>query len=379
MTVTPADLAAVGWDDLGLTSGQTLAAADLADRTVWPTGAGPEQDAVHDALLAVGWQQGSAATFATVWDPDRTDLGRQVDIEIVAYAEAAGAAQGFALVPDVYPTGPTETVAGAHRLGADARLVRVDARDPQAGTPAQELALGFRHERLTARVLLRDWTGAEPAVATVEALAARLLARIEHVLEHGGPGLSLHALRVERSEIAPYFAHYLRLDGADIRQTYESPEAFSARVASYGAASGVFTSGTEIAADDDGYPLGFEADLYRFLDADRASALLRGAAARLGQGTDITAIGTEDEIVGIGDEAIAVAVASDSGGDGMEGTHTSAVLVRVGVVAAEIRLTRTYKLPPASAAKELAGAQAACLAAADCLRWQPLPASLAGG
>jgi hypothetical protein len=58
MTLTPADLTAVGWAGLGLTSGQTRSVTDLADRAVWPAGAGEEQAAVQDALLSAGWQQG---------------------------------------------------------------------------------------------------------------------------------------------------------------------------------------------------------------------------------------------------------------------------------------------------------------------------------
>ena len=66
MTLTPADLAAVGWDGLGLASGQTLSATDLADRAVWPAGAGEEQDAVYDALLKAGCQQAYGASFSLV-------------------------------------------------------------------------------------------------------------------------------------------------------------------------------------------------------------------------------------------------------------------------------------------------------------------------
>ena len=73
------------------------------------------------------------------------------------------------MVPDVFPTGPITPVTGERGIGDASRLVRVNARDAQAGTPSQELALGFRHDDLTARILLRDWTGAQPDVATIEA------------------------------------------------------------------------------------------------------------------------------------------------------------------------------------------------------------------
>jgi hypothetical protein len=367
MTLTPADLTAVGWADLGLTSGQTRSVTDLADRAAWPAGAGEEQDAVQDALLSAGWQQGYGATLDSLRDPNRTDPGRQVDVEVAAYADAPGAAQGFALVPDVYSTGPVTAVSGTRSIGDGSRLTRVAARDPQAGTPSNELALGFRQGRFTARVLLRDWTGEEPAVAAVEALAARLSARIERVLRDGGPRLSIHVLSVERQANAVHTETYVRLDGEDIRSTYETPAELAARAASYGEASDVFTSSTEIAATDSSYTLGFSADLFRFPQEDQAAAWLREAPIRLGQETDVTSVAIQDGIAGFDDEAMAVTLARDYDHDGMEIYHTTAVLFRSGMVVADIRLTRVNDPPSMSATKELAAAQAACLAATNCL------------
>ena len=68
----------------------------------------------------------------------------------------------------------------------------------------------------------------------------------------------------------------------------------------------------------------------------------------------------------------------DFGDDGMEVYHTSAVLFRRGAVVANIELTRVYDPPSMAATIELAAAQAACLAATDCLSTQPVPDSLKG-
>jgi hypothetical protein len=379
MALTPSDLADAGWDGLGLDAAQTLSATDLAYRAVWPAGAGAEEDAVRDALLAAGWQQGYTAAFATFWAPDRSSLGHQAEVEIVAYADAAGAAEGFSRIPDTYETGPAQPVAGSEQIGDETRLARVEARDPQAGTPSQELALGFRRDRLTARILLRDWTGEEPQVAVVEALAARLLERIEAVLQDGGPGLSLRVLRIEPLENAIHTDSYLRLDGEDVRSTYESPADLAARVSGYAGATDVYTNETEIATDDRGYTLGFGADLYAFSDADGASAWLREEPTRVKQGVDVTVFAIEDQNAGIGDEAITITMARDYDHDGMEVIHTSALLFRIGAEVAAIRLSRTNTPPPMSAVTELAADQAACLAAADCLRPQPAPESVPSG
>jgi hypothetical protein len=370
MALSPNDLEAAGWEGLGLQAGWRLSAEDLAYRAVWPTGEGEEQDAVRDALLEAGWQQGHATTFATFWDPSRADASRQVEIEVVAYADVTGAAKGFDRVPDFYETGPAEAIAGVKRIGDEARLVRVDARDPQAGMPAQELVLGFRHDRLTARVMLRDWTGAEPTVAAAEALAARLLTRMERVLADGQPGLSLQGLSVEGAEYAVRFDYYARLDGEDTRLVYESPEALATRTAGYGGAIDVFASGTETAASGSGYTLVFVDTLYRFADADRASGWLRETSERHGQDAEITAFVIESEDAVIGEESLALSFSHDFGSDGLDVVHTSALFFRIGAVVAEIRLTRTNNPPLASTTRELAAAQAECLLGSGCLPWR---------
>jgi hypothetical protein len=377
MVLTPADLATVGWDGLGLQSGQLLAVTDLAARAVWPSGAGAAQDAVRDDLRAAGWQQGYTVTLATLWDPSRSDLGRQVEIELDAYGDAAGAAQGLALVPDVFPTGPITPVTGEREIGEASRLVRVAARDPQAGTPNQELALGFRVDHLTAHILLRDWSDEPPAVATIEALAERLLGRIEQVLRDGEPGLSLHALPLEPREHAAQTAAYLRIDGADVRSSYESSAEFAARVLSYGTATDVFTSTTEIEATDGGDPLKVDEELLDFADATQAATWLRAAPERVGQDAEEIISAVEDDVAGIGDEAVVATVTRDPDQDGIGLVHTAAVLVRVGAQVAVIRLTRANDPPAPSATMDLARAQVACVIA-ECLRPQPAPRSLIG-
>jgi hypothetical protein len=142
---------------------------------------------------------------------------------------------------------------------------------------------------------------------------------------------------------------------------------FATRAASYGEASDVFTSSTEIEATDSSYSLGFSADLFRFPQADQAAAWLREAPIRLGQETDVTSVAIQDGIARFDDEAMAVTLARDYDHDGMEIYHTTAVLFRSGTVVADIRLTRVNDPPAMSATKELAAAQAACLAATNCL------------
>jgi hypothetical protein len=383
MTLTPDDLADLGMDGFGFGDGRTLAADNLADRAVWPAGEGEELAEVRDDLVAAGWRQAYLAVLTTVRDYDNPGPSRDVEIEVVAYADAAGAAQGFSLVPDAYATGEMEEVAGGETIGDESRITRIDAHDAGAGTPYAELALGFRQGNLTARVLLRNPQEEPPQVDEIEALAEALLTRIERVLEDGGPRLSLRVLRVEpKEEFTPIADAYLRLDGEDLRSAYETPDEFAARAASYADATDVFSISTEIPAHDSDYTLGFRTTLLRFAEDDLAAAWVGTAPDRLRPAPAMTEFAVTPEGEGLGDESVAVTMTSDRRGEGGDLIHSAIVVVRVGATVAEIRLDRSYDAPPLVLAKELAKEQASCMNADVCLDPRPVPvwpdAGLAG-
>ena len=336
MVLTPTDLAAVGWDGLGLQAGQTLAVSDLAARAVWPTGTGAKQDAMRNDLLAAGWQQGYTVTLATLWDPHRSDLGRQVEIELEAYADAAGAAQGWARVPDVFPTGTITPVTGEREIGeALAPGAGGGTRSP-GGNPQPGTGPWLSSTRTsTAHILVRDWSDGQPRRGDGEAVAERLLARVEQVLRDGGPGLSLHALRLEPREHAAQTAAY--------RRTGWRRCAVDLRVANgvRGPRRALWDSHRRLHqrhGDRGGGrrdPLEVDVDLLRFPTPTRAAAWLGAAATRFGAGEDGIALAVEDRVAGIGDEAVVVTEDRDPGRTASRSSHTSGVLLRVGAVVAQ--------------------------------------------
>src|SRR5829696_610435 len=303
MILTPADLSQAGLEKFGGSSGRALTVDDLAARVVWPEGEGESLDAAREALLAARWSQAQAAVLTTVRDFVNPGTISDVEVEVVAYADAAGATAGFLLVPDAYPTGDIAEVAGSGVIGDQSRITRIDGHDPGAGTPSQELALGFRSGHLTARVLIRNLSNETPEVAEIEALAKTLEARIETVLRGGAPDLSLHAIRVTSKGAMTFAAdEYIRIGGEDVRSAFESPAEFATRTAAYGDAIDIFTSSTEILAQDSSYNLEFSVSLYRFTGETNAINWLQEMLNRLGHQQGLISFSVETGMASNADE-----------------------------------------------------------------------------
>jgi hypothetical protein len=357
VVLTPDDLAQAGLPGLGFESGQYVTAQDMAAIAIWPTGAGPELDALTAQVEEAGFQQAYNARATT--NRESGDLSAIVDVEwgVTRYATPEGAAMGFTLLPDALVTGTQSTEQGTETIGDDSRITRIDAHDPGAGSPSAELVLGFRTGAITAHVLLRRPVDSPPNVDQIEQLARMLAHKIEHASAEA-PGLSECALYAEpRDDMTYRTAAYLRLNEADVPLAFESADDTARRVDGYGRATDVFQYQTEIRASDSDYALIYATTLYRFADAARASAWLREQPDRLR-----ASAGRSDLIVGTGidagDESINATLTTTPGADPI---HWEIVYVRTGAIVAEISLSRVYQAPASATTRELATMQASCL------------------
>src|SRR5262249_13825066 len=96
---------------------------------------------------------------------------------------------------------------------------------------------------LTAGVLIYDNRNLQPEIAEVEGLAVKLQERIRRILEDGGPGLGIRALRLSGSPSAFGFndeEYELRGD-AVIPYVGEAPDVMAEREVNYGLATDVYT------------------------------------------------------------------------------------------------------------------------------------------
>ncbi|MDP9365406.1 MAG: DUF3105 domain-containing protein [Chloroflexota bacterium] len=152
-------------------------------------GATPDNVAsMAEFLDAVGYRQGYYADLVAPREDDPSLTGLSIRSSFDEYADAAGAAAGFAFFADVEAlTGvEAEEVEGTGTIGDDSQLVRYEGEDAATGQPWIGLGLDFRSGNLAASVIVFDWTGGEPDAGTVEALAEVLLARVEAARTGGG-------------------------------------------------------------------------------------------------------------------------------------------------------------------------------------------------
>lgn len=363
MLLTPADVAAEGWDDFvtPIDDGETLTLDGLAAEMVRSR---DRQPAARDALAAAGWRRGDRSQTMEYWDSDAPTLAPIVVASVSAYADAAGAARGLALEPLASNDVDGEVVAveelgDVPPVGERSRALRLLAED-NTGDPYRVVAVWFRTENPVAGVTVTDWTTAGPSGAGVAALARRLGDRSDRVRREGGPGLSGLATRVAPAAVSFAYGFYQRLDGEEVRSGFiEAPMGLAARAHLGADATDVYRSGAYLAADDPLRALGYTADLYRFATPERASAWPREAPARLRRDPRVEVFAQDDGPSDGGEEAVAVAVTH--AGDGELAFHTAAVFVRVGATVAEVGWRRVDAPVPVAAVAAATAVQAACL------------------
>lgn len=338
--------------------GQGIVASDVADR-----------------LRADGWQRKYVSTLQQPGSSDPNQPPRLVRSYITSYADAAGAAAGFAYVNDG-PAPPSEqTVTNARSFGAQSKVTR-DRGTSADGRPFRSLDLTFQQGNLVAGVTIIAYpsrTFADPDLATGESLAAVLAAR---VAAPPAADLGPQVLRFqgEPPAVTTYDDAYYRLAGADVPLTDETPAVAAARTHSYGDAQDVYQLWQGVQTGD-GASLLFGETLMRFPSAPAATAWLGNLAFELGHNPyygDLQPLSAPP----LGDAVAAFAYTPPAG------RARSAILVatRVGATVGRVQLVPQGRLGTISleAAVALATAQVACLNAGACQQPATLPPDLAG-
>jgi hypothetical protein len=245
---------------------------------------------------------------------------------------------------------------------------------PATGLSYRGLDLTFRVENLFAGVGVYDYTGGEPDVATLEALAQTYLEHIEQVLAVGGPGLSNRIVRLESTLLDAVRDDYGRIGGVHISDYNESAEEFAARSARAGDATDVYfvaqrlPSGSAAPGDD----VTYQGNIYRFADKAAASYWLNEGEERLAQIGAFVQITVVPDAATIGDESLTFAIDRQVG---EQETRGYLIFARVGDEALDLRLFAQPEAPLALV-EELAQAQVACLRSEEICEPIPAPADL---
>jgi hypothetical protein len=373
MTLRPADLDG----DYGLSGSFVLTLEEQAAIINDQRGGNDEDlDALIATLTDTGFRRNYVNTLGIPQDEDPDLFARSVSSYVTEYADADGAAAGFAELEDETNIADSEDIPGTRTIGDQSEITLVQATTTDAGDPYRSLDLTFQIGNLIGGVTIADFTGGEPEVEEVEALADTLLERIEEVRDaEEGDGLSGQVLRFAGDGVDTFYDRYQRLDGETFRFFNETDADLASRGQSHSESGFTDTYnvgqaiGTGAAASDD-YVF-FAVILHRFASEAEASAWIQETpaafAASPGSFEDVAVISDLDPI---GDESAAVEYRFGRTAD-VE-TAGYAIYVRVGAVVATVQVDAPSDLSRATV-ESLAAAQADCLSAGACLDPAPVP------
>jgi hypothetical protein len=365
MVLTPANLEAVGLTGFGQQAAVFSEVADSADAET----AGGRQRVYH-SRLAVPVDPGATS------DRFRTLVSTAID----AYADAAAAAAGFALLETKDTAGEgtpvLEDIAGTRTVGDQSRVTRQDLESPD-GRAYVQLELAFQRGPLVARVGIADYTGQELDLSNLETLAETVLVKMDAVVAGGGPGLQPRTLHLIGQDLLTTFALYNRIAGETIPNYNATSEQTAAATARLGNATDSYavaqqlTGGTDDQTDDGVFTL---SSVTRFPTPEAASTWLRAGQERLANlSTFYLDVAPVDGALAMGDESAAFSV-TVGGGEARYNGFVS--YVRVDRDVAAVRLL-TQAATPLEVVVELAQAQVDCLQSTAACAPIPVPAALA--
>ena len=378
ITLVPDDLPDDGYVLVG---GRTVDAAAEADLATQYRRGGTAEDiaAFQDPLEDAGFERRYIASLVLPAADDPTQIDARVSSYVATYATSDGAADGFALLEDESAVDDAKDVNGRSDFGDESEITRdvTLLTDEDPPTEAISLDITFRDGNLVAGVTLTDFTGGEPTVREIEALASALVERLDTAVESPGPGLSLAALRVAGDDVETPFVYEVseRRDGESLPLYTESDDAHAERDRGYGEATDVFSLQLELVlagATADVQPF-YYTELLRFPDADAAADVLADAATRTALNaaySDVESVAGADDL---GDESAAFSYDFVVSEDLVSSGHV--IYARVGADLARVQVDGLTAVP-LDAVVELAEAQVACLEAGECPDTVEPPAAL---
>ncbi|MBW3633162.1 MAG: sulfatase [Chloroflexi bacterium] len=376
MALTPSDL-----DDLGLTGfGQQTSAfltlEEQVEQLATAASLGMDADAIGSGLAAAGFQRRYQRQLGLPSRPGAppSRLHTFVAPYVIEYASSEGAAAGFALLETEAPDARMKDVPETRVIGDRSEVTRF-RQSSENGEPYRALDLTFQVDNLVAGVTVGEFHGREPDLATVEALAERLLERVRLGQASADPGLSNLALRLGGPDIETRSDEYGRISGQTFPNYSETPDEFADRTQRYGDAVAVYGVGQSIPVggpartDDTRYFV----SLYEFGSERDAVGWLQDGVARAELSPNVIAATPVAGAAVIGDASATLAIATERGGAGTARGYL--VEVRVGARTAQVQLLGVPDVPLAPV-EELARSQVACLQAGACPGYASPPASL---
>ncbi|MBA2596533.1 MAG: hypothetical protein H0V00_07905 [Chloroflexia bacterium] len=386
MTLVPSDFDIPG---IGRWFGESKSLdQDVAEQAQF---GGKDPDVARETMVTAGWQREYTSRLDAPVEYGAEEAVRSLAVRtyVREFADAAGAASAFTFLEDesaapAPSSGATpvaggvslsEDIPGTQVIGDESEITRHLGIVSSTGLPYNALDLTFQVDNLVAGVELSDYTGGEPEVAEVEALAQTYLERIEQVKAEGGPGLSTQIVRLDAPDIVGTRDEYGRLGGVQAPDYNESAETFAARGGRADASTDYYTVSQRLPAGSDatGDDVSYGSFIYRFADDAAAADWLNKDEERLAGIAAFVEFTAMPDATTFGDESRTYAIDRLSG---EQVTSGYLIYARVGNDVVDLRVFAKPEAPLA-VAEELAQAQVACLESEGVCERIAAPASLA--
>jgi hypothetical protein len=182
MALTPFDLDDVGLTGFGQQTSEFLTLEEQVEQLVAAPSLGKDAEAIRAGLSGAGFQRRYQRQLGLPSRPGAppSRLRTFVAPYIIEYASLEGAVTGFTLLETEEAGAGMKDVSGTHVIGNRSEITRF-RRSTDYGEPYRALDLTFQVDNLVAGVTVGEFGGREPDLATVEALAERLLEKVRLV------------------------------------------------------------------------------------------------------------------------------------------------------------------------------------------------------
>lgn len=367
MTLTPADLDALGFEGYQVADGRTQT---LDDRAAEQADDDTDQADVATFLTGLGWVRGYRARLARPIADGEEDFDALISSSVTQFEDETGAGTAFTLNADLdVREGNATPVADAETIGDQSALLQLGEVTLDDGESRRGLRLQFQHDAFLGDIVVFSPPDQPLAEDDIQALATRLLERIEAVIADGAPDLSTKVLRWQGVGLSDAdLDNYLKIDGEAYEALGDSADERADDLVQYEDATDRYAY--EAALTD---TLFQSTTVVRFSSEDAASDWVQGAYDRADE--DRAADEELEEVADaptFGDESVALRYVSPAGDQEVE---LYGIIIRVGDVAVGVGVASLDALDPAGVFA-MAEAQMACYDAGDCTASMPLPAGM---
>jgi hypothetical protein len=375
MLLTPLDLADEGLEGYALRGGSTdtldeefLGFLSTEDRP---------PDEVQEILEDAGFVQSRWVYMDLPSEEDPGLAARRVSVWVDEYTESGRALSD---VIDVYLDFGGETIDGTQTIGEDSAIVTYTDRASDTDVEMLAMVLAFRYENQIGQIEIADFQtqspDIEPSVDEIEALAERLLERIETVRDDGGPGLEHQVLRFESDGELVYYTgdNYTRIDGDLLPRYGQDDDALDLQeeMDEQFGITDVYRMSQTIGWNGEVATV-WSVTVRQFDDEDDAADWVASADEWM-ETFGAADVEMDDDDLGIGDSAVAVTYLT--GDDGDTDPYWTAAFIQVGDIGLVVQIAYPGESPDIDLVAELAEMQVACVEDGGCPIESELPDAL---